>query len=312
MHTVEVEMSPHDVPSIDTCRKALRDRRAFIEMDVALIEMKGGDVINFLHRISTNDFSHFEEGEIRPTLFLTEKGKVIDLVYAVRQGDTVLLVISSGAEQRILDWLERFIIMDDVAVRRIEARPKVFLVLADNFTINNITHFTLRIFGLLFSICFVYTDADAFISTLIIHGLTPIQADAWEEFIILHGIPRYGKELQERFNPLELNLRELINFSKGCYIGQEVIARLDTYDKVQQKLCLLSITGSPRANCQPIFHSTSNKEIGVLTSWCRNFDNAALYFGLGVIKKRFASTGEEVILHNQESLATILKVFEKN
>ena len=50
------------------------------------------------------------------------------------------------------------------------------------------------------------------------------------------GSPAAGREITERVNPLEANLLDLIDFDKGCYIGQEVIARLDTYDKVQRKL----------------------------------------------------------------------------
>ena len=50
--------------------------------------------------------------------------------------------------------------------------------------------------------------------------------------------------INSSFNPLELNLDHIIDFDKGCYIGQEVIARLDTYNKVQKKLISINIKDS--------------------------------------------------------------------
>jgi folate-binding protein YgfZ len=50
------------------------------------------------------------------------------------------------------------------------------------------------------------------------------------------GIPRYGRELTDDVNPLEAGLEEHISFTKGCYVGQEVIARLKTYGKTNRRL----------------------------------------------------------------------------
>ncbi len=59
---------------------------------------------------------------------------------------------------------------------------------------------------------------------------------AYETFRIARGIPDIGRELTNDFNPFEVGLRDAISMTKGCYIGQEVIARLDTYQKVKRKL----------------------------------------------------------------------------
>ncbi len=57
---------------------------------------------------------------------------------------------------------------------------------------------------------------------------------------IKNGLPFGPGELCEDFNPLELGLYETICWSKGCYIGQEVISRLDTYSKLNKRLCFIS------------------------------------------------------------------------
>jgi folate-binding protein YgfZ len=75
-------------------------------------------------------------------------------------------------------------------------------------------------------------------------GVPVLGHDARELLRIEAGIPLFGRELGEDYNPLEAGLREAISFTKGCYIGQEVIARLNTYHKVQKHLVSMAFQGS--------------------------------------------------------------------
>jgi folate-binding protein YgfZ len=68
------------------------------------------------------------------------------------------------------------------------------------------------------------------------HQFTISDGEKFEQIRIWHGLPAAAHELTDAVNPLEAGLRHLISFTKGCYIGQEVIARLDTYDKVQRQI----------------------------------------------------------------------------
>jgi folate-binding protein YgfZ len=63
-----------------------------------------------------------------------------------------------------------------------------------------------------------------------------VGAQAYEAVRVEAGFPAWGSELNEEMNPLEAGLDASIHWNKGCYIGQEVIARLDTYHKVQRHL----------------------------------------------------------------------------
>ena len=78
--------------------------------------------------------------------------------------------------------------------------------------------------------------------------------------------PIYGKDVSEANNPLEANFKDnFISFNKGCYIGQEVVARLDTYDKVQRSLVGLSFLddASPEPGTDLFYE---DKKVGVITS----------------------------------------------
>jgi folate-binding protein YgfZ len=80
-------------------------------------------------------------------------------------------------------------------------------------------------------------------------------------------LPRAGTELDEEHNPLEAGLRDAVNFSKGCYVGQEVVARLETYDKVSRRLMV--VRPSDSATRAPVSGDTLTREgraIGSITS----------------------------------------------
>ncbi len=293
-------------------QQALHERRAFAQVDLKAIEMRGNDVNDFLQRISTNDFSHFSKGEIRPTLFLTEKGRVIDLVYAIHQGDSILLLISAGAEENVIEWLNKFIIMDDVSLRCIDPVPNIFFALTDKKIATNAgSQYQMTAFGLKFSFFLIYSEADKFITAQRANGLTFVSEKNWEEFRISHGIPQYNKELLEKFNPLEVNLSEFISFTKGCYIGQEVVARLETYNKIQRKLCLLSIVGAPDLEERTLISESTNDEAGILTSVCQNADMPEHFIGLAVVRNRYAIEGEKLTVQGGSIKSNVIKIFCK-
>jgi folate-binding protein YgfZ len=74
-------------------------------------------------------------------------------------------------------------------------------------------------------------------------GLRPAGAEVHEILRVEAGIPAPGHELDDGHNPLEAELRNAISFTKGCYTGQEVVARLNTYDKLQRALRGLRVYG---------------------------------------------------------------------
>jgi hypothetical protein len=89
---------------------------------------------------------------------------------------------------------------------------------------------------------------------------------AYEAYRISKGIPMPGMELTERYNPYDINLRQFISYTKGCYTGQEVIARLDTYGKAHRRLVglLFSQGSDPVDGGAPV--SVGGEEVGWVTS----------------------------------------------
>ena len=103
-------------------------------------------------------------------------------------------------------------------------------------------------------------------SSLLSEGARQASADEMDVLRIGAGIPRWGFELTEAVLPDEAGLRErgFISESKGCYIGQETVARIKTYGHVNRKLVLLSVSGGSPKTGEKIF--LEGEESGTVTS----------------------------------------------
>ena len=118
--------------------------------------------------------------------------------------------------------------------------------------------------------------------------------DAWEALRIAQGRPKPDAELTEDYNPLEVGLWDTISFTKGCYIGQETIARLNTYKGIKQYLWGIKLAGSVAVGT-PI--TLDGEKVGVLTS-CTQIDTGAI--GLGYVRSKAGGVGLKVMIGDVE------------
>ena len=119
-------------------------------------------------------------------------------------------------------------------------------------------------------------------------GAIALNEKTWETLRILQGRPAPDKELSEDYNPLEVGLWQTVSFDKGCYIGQETIARLNTYKGVKQYLWGIRL----QAPVEPGTIITMDSEkIGQLTSYTQTPTG---HFGLGYIRTKAGGIGLKV------------------
>ena len=125
----------------------------------------------------------------------------------------------------------------------------------------------------------------------------------FELFRIESGLPAPDHELTEDFTPLETELRGAISDTKGCYTGQEVIARQITYDKVGKGLCGLQVSGNIKAG-QGL--KDSGNPLGKITSV-----TVSPKFGtiaLGIIKRPYNQVGKVLHLTGEGEETTDVEV----
>ena len=131
-------------------------------------------------------------------------------------------------------------------------------------------------------------------------GITPVGGDAFETARVQYAVPFLGREMGEAYNPLEVGLIGSIDFAKGCYIGQEVIARLDTYQKVQKRL--VSLRFSPEAAPSVgVDLRDDGKPVGTVTSAVR-VPTTEETIGLGYVRTGSARVGVKLELAGSEGV----------
>ncbi len=117
-------------------------------------------------------------------------------------------------------------------------------------------------------------------------GVRPMGEEAYEALRIAAGQPRFGRELSEEYIPLEAGLWDAVSFSKGCYIGQEIIARMESRGKQARQLVGLRLAALPPAG--EVILQASGQRIGRLTSVARLPEGVV---GLGYVRTAYATPG---------------------
>jgi folate-binding protein YgfZ len=232
----------------------------------------GADRKTFLHGQVTNNVKDLHVGQGCYAALANAKGKMTCDLYIFILQDEILLDFEPGLKEKVIERLEKYIIADDVQIvdasegfkmisvlgpkSEIDSQsPKPFEIKEDNGTyIAN----TLRL-GL--------PDLDFFVpkDKALDLQFPKASMEAFETVRIERGIPRFGVDMDENTLVPEA-IPEAISYTKGCYIGQEVIARIRTYGQVAKALRSLRFEAGaaiPKAG-DKILHD--GKEVGWITS----------------------------------------------
>lgn len=196
-----------------------------------LIKLSGKDVLDLLNRLSTNIVNPLEVNNYVNTVLLNEKGRIVDIVTILNFGNYFYLVTSGIYLHKVKDYLDKYIIMDDVIIDEIKSNVKVDWIKKDIASVN--TEFNNE------ENLITYSDNLFFDKEVKIYlqetDFTESNTE-YDKFRIERLIPVAPNEINEEINPLECGLKDLISFTKGCYIGQEVIARLDSQGKIPKQM----------------------------------------------------------------------------
>ncbi|MGB8479614.1 MAG: aminomethyltransferase family protein [Acidobacteriaceae bacterium] len=264
---------PEKYISVEEEYAVARRNAAFFDIShFGRLRITGKDALDLLNRIATNDLNGMRPGMGKQTFLATEKGRVVDFCTVYAQQESLLLFTSPVNSQNVKKWIEKFIISDDVKVEDVTELFPMFFVAgpsASDFLkqiahsshrtlldlskmpVNNFIRTFLGSYEVFLSKTEMALDAGYIILVsqddmepvwnLLVdyskaHGAVPAGLETFEVLRVERGTPLYPNELNENVNPLELNDVEAISFTKVCYIGQGVVARLQTYDKVRRRL----------------------------------------------------------------------------
>lgn len=294
-----------------------------------IIELRGNDVLDFLHRITTNSIKDLQKESLVGTIFTTEKGRIIDTATILSFEDHQLLICSQANKEKVLSWINKYVITDDVHINNsaesyiflemIGPQSDSFLTLVCGNTVNEImpNHFkVVRTEGLIFIVAklketngndkyWILADIRngiQLIQYMISHAgpfdFNLVGDDAYNIYRTAKGIPAAPNELNDQFNPHEAGLLNLVSSTKGCYIGQEVIARLETYDKVQKHFKRITFQDPVDEKGKYALVDQDGNDAGIITSIAYS-PKSNKYYGLAYVRKAYLSVEKILFAANQ-------------
>jgi folate-binding protein YgfZ len=262
---------------------------------VGWIRVTGSDRVRWLNGMVTNAIETLAPGEGCYNFVLNAQGRIQGDLTAFAEADAYLL--ETGREQvpALMAHLDRFIIMDDVELADITdsrhgvlvAGPQAESILArlgfatgahsplhlQSASWNAATIHIVHAHGPVVPRYELWSDSAtvaALTASIIAAGGTPILAEAVEYLRILSGTPRYGVDIRNTDAahdlPQETAQTRALHFSKGCYLGQEIVERIRSRGSVHRTFHGFELTGALPAPGAPLTAESSPRPVGELTS----------------------------------------------
>lgn len=256
------------------------------------IRMTGKDRFEFLNRMSTNKMIEMQPDEGRATIFLNSTARVIDRIEVYNRPDHLFLITEPGQGAPMRDFLQRHIFFnDDVQLQEITAQTAQFALhgknadaiaqelgieaaqVADGFSVEATLAETSVVLARRKSVVDKHWAVVAPIENAAQvyeeihrrgagHGLVLAGSLTFNTLRIRAGLPARG-ELYANYIPLELGLWDEVHFAKGCYTGQEIIARMESRAKLAKTIVALKMEQFVPAPA-PVFNE--GREVGTITS----------------------------------------------
>lgn len=213
-----------------------------------ILRLAGADRARFLHGMATSHVKGLKPGESQRSLHVSAKGKVLAMLSILAEADALWVETDADRVAFLKAALEKMVIMDDVVI---EDRSSDFSVIALAGEGNLLQGLSGKRLGFCRTgpgaeLWVPPADADRIRQALLTKGAVLLDAEGEEALRIANAMPRFGVDVTDQNLPQEAGLDEdtgWISYAKGCYVGQETIARLHALGQVQQRLAVLKLQG---------------------------------------------------------------------
>jgi folate-binding protein YgfZ len=245
----------------------------------------GEDRARLLHAMTTNDIQRLTEGQGCYVFFLNAQGRILADANVFNLGESLLLDSEPELGQKIREHLDKFIIADDVTLGAEDGRwaiigiegPGSGEIMQKLGAPVPEEQWGSAVWGEGFVARVSVTGADGFrlfvpppqmrqiTGQLTAMGLVEADAEAIKTVRLENGKPRYGEDISERYLVQETNQMQAISFSKGCYLGQEIVERVRSRAQIHRVLTPVRIR-SKEASAPGTKLTVEDKAIGEITS----------------------------------------------
>ena len=249
---------------------------------LSVVEIKGDDSAEFLQGQMTQDIYSIEDSKASVTSILNPQGRIVSTAFVFKWGESFILILNNEVRDKLIAWLSRFILRSKVEIT--QSDDSIFglnqehakeLCSALNVETKDISFESdescLKTIEADDERAFVICKSENFLDSI---SISTLKTEDWKMADINAGIPTIYKENIEKFIPQMVNL-DLINgisFSKGCYTGQEIVARVQHRGNIKKRMFHIT-TGVSDKELNPgatIFHKDSG--VGTIVQSLKNND----------------------------------------
>jgi folate-binding protein YgfZ len=290
-----------------------------------IVALTGADRASFLHALLTNDIARLTRGTGAYAAYLTPQGRMISDMRVIETGSRILVGVERDVAGALAARLDKLIFSEDVQVedltgevgvigvhgpssaalmQRATGAPAVDLAVQyDNLSHQSLT--IVRDDGLGvpgFDVYVPKAERDALLTRLLAVGLVMASVETGEAMRIEAGRPRFGVDMDTDTIPLEAGIEDrAISFTKGCYVGQEVIVRVmhRGHGRVARRLVPIVLSGATvPARGDGVF--AGDREVGEITS-ATSSPKLGAPLALGYVQRDHAAPGTRLTVNGSEA-----------
>ena len=289
----------------------------FYEQRRGLIAVWGKEAVQFLDGMITNDMKTLRDGEQMLAAFPNAQGRLLAAVRVLREGDRFLLETEEATREKLYQNLFRFTFAGDFYVEDLSEQYSYFEIFGTSEITTTYKGGVAAFRGRGGSLgMFLPLDyVDQFRKQLAAANAIAIDEELYETLRIESGIPKFGTDMDETTIVPELGIDEMISYTKGCYIGQEIIARIHFRGHVAKRLTGLicdadldreafGAGGTPAIQSAELL-AAEGKSAGKITSvsYSPKLDK---HITLAFVRYDFLADGTELTLGGQRVTVTSL------
>lgn len=256
---------------------ATANRKDFVAplTDLGLIAVSGEEAAHFLHNQLTNDVEHLGAGDVRLAGYCSPKGRLLATMLVWKSGDVIMLALPRALQPAIQKRLQMFVLRAKAKLQDVGERHAVLGLAGDKAAaalqawfpelppqpytkIDNASGTLMRVADggdAIPRYQWVSDTATAITAWPQLRTtLDAVDGAAWRLGDIQAGVPQITAATQEKFVPQMINFELIggVNFKKGCYPGQEIVARSQYLGKLKRRMTLATIDGDANDAVSPI------------------------------------------------------------
>lgn len=262
---------------------AAKQAAAVTDLDLfGLVKLDGTDRVSWLQGMVTNDVHALPAGAGCYAAHLTPQGKMIAQMHIFKDEDAVWLSLERAAIPSLTAAFDKLLIMEDVQIADVSAEYSILGLLgprasgvleawlAEPLNLNGLyshrkfNNGRMVVTRLGFEVWLPRAEADAALRFFAEHGAAAIDHGAWDVLRTEAGIPIYGVDIDETTTMPELGEKG-ISYDKGCYIGQEVVAKVKYIGHVNRRFVGLVVSGDKLPEAKAPIHK-GGRDVGYVTT----------------------------------------------